>query len=277
MKFDRVILSGHQDIVLFDRNNPLSSPYVSKTIDGLAPTEANVNLAQTTQGTGLYIGRRPQLREITCNVHLNPDYRNGETPETLRQRLYMMRPITADGSLTFKLFLDGVEQARTPVYIKRMEMSPFSKDNLLQLVLASPREYFERPIHIHLTDPAFDKVHPVFPNEGSAPTGFMAQVTFTGPMTMFGYKRLEDDQQISIVHNFQTNDRLEIDTRIGLRGVWLYRGTGPRTSILGSMTADSSWVTLHPGDTDFDVLKKLNEPANFRWNMYQYLPQYLGV
>lgn len=276
MRFDQVILDGHDDIVLFDRNNPLSSPYVSRTIDGLGPTEANVNLARTTQGAGIYIDRRPQLREIICNINMNPDYTIGETPETLRQRLYLMRPNTPDGSLTLKLMLNGAEVARTPVYIKRMEMTPFSKDNLLQLVLSSPRENFHRHEDVILSSPAFSKTTPIFPNEGSASTGFNLTVQFTGPMTMFGLRRVEEDKALTVKHNFVSGDILEIDTRIGSRGVWLTKG-GVRTSLLGALYSDSTWLSMYSQENQLSVIKGASDSSNFNWLGYRYQPQYLGA
>ena len=276
MLFDQVILSGNSDIVLFDRNDPLSSPYVSRTIDGLGPTEANVNLAQDTRGAGLYLGRRPSLREIVCNIHMNPDYTIGENPSSLRERLYLMRSNTRDGSLTFKLMLNNVEVARTPVYIKRTELTPFAKENLLQLILSSPDANFHRPTDHITVSPSFAKDVAVLPNEGSAPVGFYLKVEFTNTMNAFGLIRSGDELGLVIYNTFNANDILEIDTRIGTRGVWLTRA-GVKSSLLGNMTAASSWLTLFPGDTDFTVVQGTSNPQSFTWLTYQHQPQYLGV
>lgn len=281
MNFDQVILSGHRDIVLFDRNDPLSSPYVSRTIDGLGPTEANVNVAQDTAGAGIYLGRRPSLREVVCNIHMNPDYTIGENPQSLRERLYFLRPITPDGSLLLKLMWQGAEVVRTAVYIKRIEVSPFTKDNIIQLVLAALRDTLEAPEDVVLTNPNFDKTNPILPNIGSAPTGFHATLKFTGSMFRIGFSQNGTNKHFSVArqfldNQFVANDILEIDTRIGSRGVWLTRA-GVKTSLLGFMDSQSTWLTLDPAETALTLMKRPEDSANFNWTSFRYRPQYLGV
>lgn len=274
MKFDKIILTGSESITLFDHRNPLSSPYVTQAIDGLAPTEVEVSLAQTIQGAGLYIGRRPQLREITCNIHLNPNYTLGETPESLRERIYRLRPVSDDGSLALRLLYQDEEVARTLVYIKRVELAPFAKETIMQLVLASPSEYLFREQPIVLTSPEFDKTYPVLPNVGSARTGFYIRLMFTGTASVFGFGRRENAQELRITHAFALNDILEINTQIGSRGIWLTRA-GVKTSIIGSLSANSTWLDLHPGETALHVITT-NQQA-FNWVEFSYQPKYLGV
>lgn len=274
MKFDKVILSGSKDITLFDHRDPLSSPYVTQAIDGLAPTEADVSINQTTLGAGIFIGRRPQLREITCNIHLNPNYSAGETPESLRERIYRLRAINDDGSLTLRLIYKNEEVARTSVYIKRIELAPFAKETIMQLVLSSPSEYLYREQKVVLAAPTFSKSNPILPNEGSAPTGFYLSVKITSPIDAFGFKRANNKQEIRFTHPFLANDILEFNTTIGSRGAWLTRG-GVRTSLLGAMTATSVWLDLYPEETP--LVGIANNQDKFDWLKYEYQPKYLGV
>lgn len=276
MRFDQVILSGQDDIVLFDRNDPLSSPYVTRTIDGLGPTEATVNLAQDTTGAGVYLGRRPSLREIVCNIHMNPDYTIGENPSSLRDRLYLLRSNELDGSLSFRLMDQGAEVARTPVYIKRMETTPFAKENLLQLVLSSPEANFHADAEFVMASPTFDKQVPGFPNGGSAPVGFRLKVGFYGAATMFSLTRHGDQKSLAVVRPFSDGDILEIDTRLGSRGVWVENSSG-RQSLLGFLGSTSTWLTLFPGVTQFTVSTGGGPSYNFNWLEYRHRPEYLGV
>lgn len=281
MNFDQVILSGHRDIVLFDRNDPLSSPYVSRTIDGLGPTEANVSLAQDTAGAGIYLGRRPSLREVVCNIYMNPDYTIGENPQSLRQNLYLLRPVTVDGSLLLKLMWQGSEVVRTEVYIKRIEVTPFAKDNVMQLVLASVQDTFQAPSDEVLSPPSFSKTKPIFPNVGTAPTGFNLKLTFTGSMKRIGFSQDGTNKYFSVARGlegttFTSGDILEIDTRIGSRGVWVTKG-GTTTSLLGFMDPNSTWLTLDPTETKLTLMKDTADGVNFNWTEFRYHPQYLGV
>lgn len=282
MQFDKIILSGSNSITLFDHRDPLSTPYVTRTVDGLGPTEADVSLARTAQGPGIYLGRRPQLRVITFNLNLNPNYFEGETPETLRERIYNLRSNRPDNALLLSLYSDDVEVANTPVYVKRVEVSPFAKDNLMQLTLESPDEYLKRPTDYSIQIPSnASKTEPVFTNIGSAPTGFRLQVWFNDiGMYSFGLIRGEQEEYLTLTHRFFSGDILEIDTRIGSRGVWHSKDSDGHTyNILGSLDSNSTWLQLHPGPNSFQLFQDSSVPAttNFTWGQLTYKPQYLGV
>ncbi|QPL14679.1 minor tail protein [Gordonia phage Schwartz33] len=284
MKFDQIVLTGTKSIVLFDLNNPRSTPYTAKTIDGLDPTEVDVTLAQTSGGNGIYIGRREQLREITLNIYLNPDYSIGQTPDMLREELYLLNPVNEDMSLDYSLVLDGVEVAMTPVYIKRTEAAAFSKETLVQLVLASTSGVFKRRTPIVDPSPEATKTFPTFVNSGSAPTGFRLEVDILEPLTKFGfYQNVPSDEFIlekltSDPDLLLAGDRLIIDTNIGQRGVWRVRG-GVTQSLMGNLTMPSTWLSLYPGNNIFQVV--LDPPGTndtaFEWARYEHTPKYRGV
>lgn len=93
----------------------------------------DVTPAQTSGGTGVYIGRREQLREIVANISMNPNYFVGETVEALREELYLMNPVNEDASW-IRLMFEGAEVAIASSLL-RVETAVFSKDTILQLVL----------------------------------------------------------------------------------------------------------------------------------------------
>lgn len=277
MKFDKIILTGTTSITLFDLRNPRSTPYTTRTIDGLSPTEVGVALAQNVDGGGLYIGRRPMLREITVNASLNPDYRNGQTPESLREDIYRLVPANEDSSLDFRLLLDGVDVAMTPVYVKLVEVSPFSKDTLFRIVMASTSEYLYRKIPLLDTNPSQGlNVTPTFVNVGSAPTGFKLKFKLHGSMTEWALRRAVPSEEIRIKHPFMLDDIVEINTNIGSRGVWLTR-SGVRSSLIGKLTPQSTWIMLKSGQNPFVVEKGPLDNHSFAWESLEYNPKYLGV
>lgn len=281
MKFDQIILTGSTSITLFDLKSPRSTPYVARTIDGLGPTEVDVTLAQTSQGAGIYVGRREQLRDITINAHLNTNYLVGQTPEMLREAIYLLRPVKDDMSLDFRLMLDGNEVATTPVYVKRVEIVPFSKETTLQIVLASTSGFF----HGHLTtllDPTTSKTDPIFTNLGTVSTGFRLEVQFTGSMNEFGLRQFFPTYEFVLKkaaadpYLFTTGDLLVIDTNIGKREVKLTRA-GVTTSVLGKLTQDSTWISLYPGDNQLKTLNVPTTPLVFIWKKFEHTPKYQGV
>ncbi|QAU06267.1 minor tail protein [Gordonia phage Rickmore] len=283
MKFDQIILTGTKSITLFDLKNPRSTPYTAKTVDGLDPTDVDVTLAQTSSGTGVYIGRREQLREITLNIYLNPDYGIGQTPEALREEIYLINPINEDMSLDYRLMLDGVEVAMTPVYIKRTESAVFDKGTIMQLVLASTSGVFKRRTPISVPNPPLDKVYPVFNNSGSAMSGFRLEVGFLAAANKFGLRQQVPTDDL-ILEKIPTNpdlflagDRLIIDTNIGKRGVWRTRG-GVTESLMGSLTQSSVWLSLYPGDNTLEVLlDPATHASTIDWKLYEHTPKYRGV
>lgn len=282
MRFDQVLLTGSETIKLFDLRSPRSTPYTARTIEGLGPTDVDVTLAQTSQGAGIYIGRREQLREITINAYLNPNYLVGEAPEQLRDAIYLLRPVKEDLSLDFRLMLNNVEVATTPVYVKRVEIAPFSKDTTLQIVLASTSGYLHRPDPVVLTDPDFDLANPIFTNEGTSTTGFTLEVEFTDVVDAFGLYTIAPSSKMMLEKLpldgalFLGGDILEINTAIGSRYVRFTRG-GVTQSALAALTEDSTWLTLYPGENQLVVEQDPASPPKFIWKRFEHVPKYLGV
>ena len=284
MKFDQIVLSGAtESIVLFDHKQPRSTPYTARTIDGLGPTDVDVTLAQTSQGTGIYIGRREQLREITANIFFNPNYFLGQTPESLREEIYLLRPGNDDLSLDFRLLLNGIEVAMTPVYVKRVEVAPFSKDSILQIVLASTSGYFHQRDPEVLTNPDLDKVLPTFVNKGSVETGFKLIMEFTGQVTSFGLHQSYPTNELSMVRGiapaylFTAGDVVEINTNIGERGIWLKRGAAAPVSIINRLTNASTWLSLYPGENQIRVATNVPGFTGFTWRSIEHTPKFKGV
>ena len=298
MKFDYIYLGGSDTITLFDRTNPRSTPYIVRNIDGLGPTDIDVTLAQTSQGQGLYIGRREQLREITINAILNPEYRINETPQSLRETIYRLRPINEDMSLNLVFgwqdpgtppnFLDaGLKVvAYAPVYVKRVETVPFSKEQSIQIVLASTSGYLSGPAPVSLFDFDTSRTSPVFDNEGSADTGFKLVLDFTSRPTYFHLQQTAPTVDLYLTryvgdpYLFDVGDRLEINTNIGERGIRRQR-SGIWTNILGNLTPSSGWISLHPGPNQLslftDAVAVAPSVEAFWWKELTHTPKFTGV
>lgn len=283
MKFDQILLTGSQTIKLFDLRSPRSTPYTARTIDGLGPTEVDVQLGQTSQGTGIYIGRREQLREITVNAYLNPNYMAGETPEQLRDAIYRLRPVNPDLSLDFRLMFDGKEVASTPVYVKTVEISPYSKDNTLQIIVASTSGYLARKDPLVVPNPALDRLAPILVNEGTAMTGFKIKIEITGQVDAIGFVMRTPFQAMSLqklpgdAALFLSGDIIEIESTIGQRAI-RYTRNGVTKSALAALTPDSTWLTLYPGPNQLEYLQSpVTTPPKYLWREFTHTPKYLGV
>jgi hypothetical protein len=72
-------------------------------------------------------------------------------------------------------------------------------------------------------------------------------------------------------YEFETGDLLTIDTRPGVRSIWLTR-SGIGTNIIYALTHDSIWFMLHGGANQFTT-----SSPDFEWGDVYYLPQYWGI
>lgn len=278
MKFDKILLTGTSDMVLFDLRDPASSPFITNTVDGLGPTEMDVNLTRSVQGLGRLSGKRGNLREITFNVMLQPRYELGETLASVRDDLYRsyLRSTRADDSLDLRILFQDEEIARTPVHVKRIESNPFAKSGLLQLVLSSTDQYLHRkePYLIDASEADLVSVtNPIFENIGTATTGFLASVQILANGSSFGLSRVSPSEQFELSYSFLSGDILTFDTRPGSRRATLLRG-GQNLNVLTGMTDPSTWLTLPTGTSHFEILPG---STAFKWTRFEYNPLYLGV
>lgn len=277
--FDKILLTGSSDMVLFDLRNPASSPFITKSVDGLGPTEMDISTTQSVQGLGLLSGKRAQLREITFNLMLKPRYEVNETLATVRDDLYRsyLRSVRSDGSLDLRIEFNNQEIARTPVHVKRLESNPFTKDALMQLVLSSTDQYLHRdePYLLEGAEAAqLSTTDPIFENIGTAPTGFFFSVSMLSEGTSFGLSRAVPNEKFEVVYDFEAGDILEVDTRPGKRQVLLHRG-GVVLNALTGVSNTSTWFTIPSGPSQFSVLP--NSVVSFSWLKLEYNPLYLGV
>ncbi len=194
-----------------------------------------------------------------------------------------MQSVRSDAALEYCLMYQGVEVAWTPVYIKRTEAAAFSKETIMQLVLASTSGTFERRDPISVPDPAFDVRYPVLRNSGSALSGFRLTVDFTKAVNTFGIWRAVPVESLVLEklstesELFLAGDRLVIDTQIGKRGVWRTRGTATQ-SMIGYLTRASIWLSLLPGDNTFEVVTTPDTAANsIVYKRYEHTPKYRGI
>lgn len=282
MKFTKIRLVGPSNVDLPKEGVVEAlNPFVLKGADGIGPVEVDVAYAKTLQMGGVYQGRRPQLREITVLVGLQPDWNIGQTAEELRTILYGL--LTPKFELPIKVqFMEGetvVAEARGQV--KTMEISAFSKDPEVQIVVSCDHAYLMAPTIVYQTPSKTVSGGQTLidvTNSGTAPSGFWMGITFTAPHT--ASLQILDNASFPKIMNlgtgFATGDTVIVDTRAGTRGAWkIAAAGGGLVSILSELSPTSAWIQLHGGTNRL----KINNTTGFNWfgSKFGHTPAYWGV
>lgn len=282
MKFTKIRLVGPSNVDLpKDGIIEELNPFVLKGADGLGPVEVDVSFAQTLQMGGVYQGRRPQLREITLLVGLQPDWNIGQTASDLRSTLYGLLTPKYEGFIKIQLVDEDIVVAEATGQVKTMEISAFSKDPEVQIVVSCQGPYLNAPSIVYQTPTktvSGGQTIVTVNNIGTAPSGFWMGFTLTAAHS--GSLQIMDDSSmpkiINVGSTFASGATFIIDTRAGNRGVWkIPAGGGPIQSILNELSASSSWIQLHGGTNRL----KINNTTGFDWygSRFGHTPAYWGI
>lgn len=280
MKFDKIRLSGFNNVDLPILDASPSGAYILKSADGLGPPVVDVSIANTLLSGGVYQGRRPQNREIVLLVGLNPAWGANQTAEQLRTTIYTMLTPRSGTTLKLQLMSGNTVVAQAEGYISKFEISVFSKDPEVQITITCLQPYLMSP-EIGFQSPykSVSGGYTLFTvdNIGTAPSGFNLSIAFTA-VHSGTFQILENTsfpQFMSINGGFIAGDRLTVDTRAGQRGVWKTpNGSQVAVSILDSLTPESPWLQLYGGANSL----KINN-TTFNWNLFgiAHTPAYWGV
>jgi hypothetical protein len=275
VKYTRIILKGATDIHLPFIGNP-SHKFLLKAADGLGPPEIDVNINPTLFAGGVYLGRRPQGREVVLRVGLKPGYATGPTAADLRTELYGL--LTGGTTDLVTLQIVNGNQAGAPIlaytdgYIKRIEINPFSKEPEVQITLSCLQPYLLHPVNISQNNATLSKSAPSFTNLGTASAGLYILVNFTAATSDWSITNGRGEKVRLLGWNFGIGDKLAIDTRDGLRNMTYFQTNGNVKNVVQYLTLDSQWFQLHTGVNTFTTSHQ-----NFNWENFMYRPRYWGV
>jgi hypothetical protein len=266
MQFTKVRLVGLYtiDMPLFGLRS--SNRYICKGIDGLGPPEIDNFLVN-----GVYNGRQPQDRQIVMRVGLNPAYSVGETPASLRTAIYGLLTPGPDDSITFKLMNGPNVVVVTKGYVSKIEPVIFAKDPEVQITIDCEGSYLEAETETSVV-PSTKSPFTVT-NPGSVTTGFYYEMTLNvnGSKWVLYTQGPGAGAKMELDYAFLSGDKIMVDTRDGQRSIKVLRG-GVTTNLIYTLSSDSIWVQLHPGDNTFWPSTNV-----FTWGKVNFTPQYWGV
>lgn len=259
--------------------------YILRGVDGLGPPEINISMGNSLYQGGIYRGSQPADREIVIKLSLNPTYSGVVvSADQLRAELYsnMAGQFSSRFSIFSKEYADGVgflpPEMYTDGYVKRIEIAPFEKDSVVQVVLRCPDPWLKAS-----EDASVDPIPASFPYNGSAPTGFFYSFSISEgapKLTIQAESSAPEYELIQLTYAFAAGDIIEFDSRPGKRRVTLIRTSNPGPiDITGfSIVENNIWPTLRPGPNTLRVYKTAwDDPVAKTDLTFFYTPQYWGV
>ena len=248
-----------------------SQDYFIKSADGLGPVKADiVTSSWAGQDGGVYQNGRVSYRNIVLNVGLNPNYAGGRDVAYLRERLYEFFPPKSQVNLIF-LRNDNIrDTVKISGFVESHEPDIFTNKVGAQISIICPDPYF---VHYYVGSINATTGVPVdMSTFGSAPTGFMVDLTFernvgSWYIDVFGFDR------ILIRGDYRIGDKVRVSTVSGDKYMVKERA-GTTTIDLSSLDSGSLNTTVDSRTRSFVTgFTSGGEQPYKLW----YTPRYVGV
>lgn len=263
-------------------NDPRAlNPYILRSVVGLDADE----IFTSFYGSGFDSGKRfytmaiPQ-REIVPLITLNPDYEAGETPSSLRDRLYRAISTSRSGIITLKFKYNDTVVAQIEGLITKLESGLFNEKPEVQITLQTidPMLRAPEPVDVDVVGLNPD-AFVVTDDLSTAPHGVNFSVRFITQQLTF---QMSDNAQnpewafaligtnINGINNFQEDDVLHFSSEPNNRYVYINRA-GEDFHIVDKISTNSMWPVMFPGDNNFHI------PTDVEVLSFSYTPTYWGV
>ena len=268
------------DSIVLELMRPEKSGFVVKSIDGLGPVKATVNMTSSATCDGaMFNSAFINTRDIQLSLLYYQT--ETETIECIRQKSYKYFPTKKKIHL---LIETDNRVVQTEGYVESNEPNIFSKDSGCVITIACPDPYlyslYESNTIFYGVEPLFEfplenaslnerllelgtiihKSTAVVLYEGDCDIGCTIYIDATGPVSSGIYIYRADSSEkmiidtsklISIVGSEIINgDTIIIETGVGKKSIVLIRDN-IRYNILNCLTKESTWFTLFKGDNIF--------------------------
>lgn len=268
------------DSLKLELARPELSGFVVKSVTGLGPGKANINMTEIATNDGsLYNSSRLPSRNIVISLAFLWD----PTIEDVRQRSYKYFPIKKKLSLIVETDnrlaqIDGYVESNEPTIFSKEEgcdisiicPDPFfysyGPNGTQVTVFSEVESLFEFPfsnesISLNVTELSIinNYLERVITYDGDAPIGVIITIYILGPVTNLTLYNTGTRETMEIISNniehytgsdLIAGDEIIICTVKGNKSVRLLRD-GVETSILNCLRRPSDWFTLVRGDNIF--------------------------
>jgi tail protein len=252
----------------------ISNGYVVQDINGLDPVKATIVSAPFANLDGAqYQSSRRETRNIVLTIGLEPDYVTN-TVRDLRTNLYSFFMPKTEVSLRFYM-LDGLV-VDVSGRVESLETTLFSKEPAVNVsIICFDPDFVElTPVEIE-DETVADTTEFLITYEGSVEAGFTLVLEVDRSLSEFTiYHRGPDDvvRSMDFAASLVADDVVTVNTNVGSKAVTLLRSS-TLSSILYSLSPQSPWLELQPGDNYLRVYA-VGDPIPFS---ITYTPRHGGL
>lgn len=271
------------DRIKLELRKPDHTGFLIKSISGLGPVKANVNMTEVATNDGaMFNSARLSKRNIVIQLaFMHSIY--GEGIEEVRQKLYKYFPIKKDVELIIET---DNRYVRTTGYVESNEPDIFSKQEGSQISIICPDPYFysasedgDNVTDFYSIDPVFEfpfaneslteplltfgeiqiKTEGVITYQGDSEIGVMIYIHAIGPASHINIYNTETREVMTIDtvklekltgRGLITGDDIIISTLKSAKSITLVRA-GVSYNILNCLDKNTDWFTLVKGDNIF--------------------------
>ena len=240
---------------VYGLNNPASALI---SVTGFNPPAADISTSPiATKDGSVFTNARAENRNIVLTFATT-----GVNPESLRVSIYRIFKIKEPISLEIKT---GSRTANIDGYVESISADPFAKKQRLQVSIICPDPYFLSAEENHAI---------IYPGSNivtlsDTTHGAIFEITCTAAVTGgFTIGNTLTGEEFTVNADFQSGDKITLDTRLGLKALTLTRN-GVTTNILQYMDADEhDWLQLVPLDNNYITLSAATLSGLVRWQTH---------
>lgn len=246
-----------------------SSDYMLMSMTGITPADATINATETASQDGATFNSShvtPRNIVITFNIR-------GEGAIVRKRRIELYRYIKTKRPV--RVFLANDQRSvYTDGYVERMDDAGtiFSQREQFQLSIICPDPFFrdnetgERVISFSAVTGLFNFPFAIaspipfsirertylktIENDGDVPCGVTLRLISNGAISNPWFYNETTGQRMTFDIDLETGDELVVSTVQGHKSATLIRA-GAETNVINSLSHDSKWITLEPGDNTF--------------------------
>ena len=269
--------------ITLEMTRPEVSGFAIKSVSGLGPPKANINMTDTSTDDGsLFNSARANNRNIVFElIFVDNDKR--ESIEELRHKTYKFFPLKKEVTIVIKTTNRMVQ---TVGYVESNEPTIFSSMEGAQISILCPNSYFYSVENFGLASIKFSNIKPLFsfpfsnaslderlitfgeivnvPNEtlsydGEVETGVIIRMHANGPVYNIRIHNITTNETMSIDttklqrmmnSDIQSGDYIIINTSMGNKSISLTRD-GKSVNILNCLEKNTPWISLVKGNNEF--------------------------
>jgi len=271
------VTNSYGQSLTFTLRSPEKSGFFIKSVDGLDPVKATINMTESLSLDG---GRFNSARLNTRNIIMSIGLLTNPTIEDSRHTLYKYFPLKNEVKVVVET---DTKTVQTYGRIESNEIDIFSKEESTLISILCPESFFtsleDQVINFSSVVSSFtfpfsneslvEKLI-IFGNllttptknvyyDGDVPVGFQMHILISGAVGSFTIYKLETGDVMSLDadvietltgSSLDAGDEVYISTIKGNKRALLYRD-GNEINILNALGKDTTWMELDRGDNTF--------------------------